>query len=191
MPETSVDQPLPDQILEPLELWWENMHTDAPQDLYLPRGLWVTGPSGCGTSYVAKRAMRRAEREDPFWSLRAEQMPSAVGAARLMANVRDMWTLQSNTRNSDDITAWQAYDRIVTQVEWWLDDAPVTFIDNLHATYDASFWTKHIGQRLEDKIKEGRGVIIASDMSPEDVVGRKWPNLFVVCEVDEDSFAER
>ena len=54
-----------------------------------------------------------------------------------------------------------------------------------------SFWTKHIGPRLEAKIKKGQGVIIASDMSPDDVIGEKWPNLFVVCEMDADSLAER
>jgi hypothetical protein len=186
---------LPAEILEPLELWWDNMHNEPPQDLYLPRGLWVTGPSGCGTSYVAKRAMRRAE-NDAWWDggiswPSLNRMDNVVSASRLMAKVRDMWTLQSNTRQSDDVDAWQAYDQIVTQVEWWLDTAPVSFIDNLHASYDAAFWTKHIGNRLEDKIKEGKGVIIASEMSPVDVVGGKWPNLFVVCEMEEDSLAER
>lgn len=189
MPETN-DRPLPDAVVEPLELWWQNMETSSPEYMYSPRGLWIFGPRSCGTSYVAKRAMHRAEMllNWPFAVVKRNSVP----AVQLQSAIRDVWSLESGVRhNPDDFSLWQEYDSANQQVDWWLDEARVSFIDDLHTGYDASFWAKHIEPRLEAKIKHGLGVIIASDMNPDDVVGQHWPNLFVACEMDADSLAER
>jgi hypothetical protein len=178
-----INNTLPDELLEDLRRWWNNMTNPPLPDLYMARGLWVCGDPGFGTSYVARRAMNRAEQELnwPF----AVVKKNSVRAVQLQSAIRDVWSLENGVRhNSDDFVLWQEFDRANQQVDWWLDDAPVSLIDDLHTGYDASFWAKHVAPRLEAKIKGGKGVIIASDMSPDEVIGEKWPNLFVVCSMD-------
>ena len=181
MPE--INDQLPDEILEDLRRWWNNMINPPLPGLYMARGLWVCGDPGFGTSYVARRAMNRAEQE-LSWPF-AIVKENSVHEVQLQSAIRDVWSLESGVRhNPDDFVLWQEYDRANQQVDWWLDEATVSLIDDVHSGYNASFWVKHIGPRLESKIKKGRGVIIASDMAPDDVIGDKWPNLFVVCEMD-------
>lgn len=181
MPE--INSQLPDDVLEDMRRWWVNMTTPPPPGLYQPRGLWVRGPRGVGTSYVARRAMNRAEQE-LSWPF-AVVKRNSVHQVQLQAAIRDAWSLDNGVRhNPDDFVLWQEHDRANQQVDWWLDDATVSFIDDVHTGFDASFWAKHIGPRLESKIKAGKGVIIASDLDPDEVIGEQWPNLFVVCSVD-------
>jgi hypothetical protein len=127
--------------------------------------------------------MTRAERE-LSWPF-AVVKKNRTSLVQLQSSIRDLWSLESGVRhNPDDFVLWQEYDAANQQVDWWLDDATVTLVDDLHSTYDKSFWTKHIGPRLEAKIKAGKGVIVASELEPDGVIGEQWPNMFVVCPLD-------
>ena len=174
---------LPDLVQNQLYTWDENIRRPHRDDgSYPPRGLWVRGERGAGSTFVGRGAYIHAESifDRPFGT---ERFASQVGALELAEMVRNRWTLDSGTRqNSYDQGLWEEAYAHRKRVDWLLSESPVTFVDNLYEdTYDEAFWRKNIWPFFDSKIKKGKAVVIASDMDVKDAIGSHWKNTYIGC----------
>ena len=184
---------LPDLIQEQLYKWDEHIRADHTQDgIYRPRGLWVQGDRGEGSSFVARGAYVHAESlvDRPFGT---EAFNSVVDARDLTEMVRERWSLDQSVRqHPNDTDLWSQSNRLDLRLDWLLSVSPVTFVDNLYsANYDIGFWNRHIWPAFDGKIKKGKAVVVATDLSVKDVIGSHWQNLYTGCPAVLPAHAER
>ena len=147
--------------------WWE-----GPK-----KGLWVWGERCSGSSYIGKVALRRALREygSAEWDY--------YTALQLMDLIRASWT--SAGRDEDELS-----DEFVTpaeKLEYVFDECKVLMVDDFHDdAVDPKLWRKHVQPRLEASVKDGRMVVVATNLAPAarelNGLERVIESRFVVCD---------
>lgn len=171
-------------------LKWDKQLTETPEGGYAPRGLWVAGPRGVGSTFLAYNAWMRAnqvlQEEIRDVSFAIDGVESQYTADDLRQLLRSVWDLSKNAeKNANDDALWWEFSEYRQKEEWFFNISPSVFVDDLHhAAYDGQFWKRHIWPRLEGKIKRGHAVVVASDMQIGDVLGGYWHNFFVACPAD-------
>lgn len=180
----SSPSPVPESLTPYLDTWWEAASVDNEEGMYTPRGLWIYGPRGCGTSFIASRALRRCYGRFT-WPFDGERYTETVAADELVSSIKELWQLESGVRSHQhDAALFNEATQAGLQVEWWLRNSPATFLDDLHRdAYDGQFFRQRVWPALEGRIKDGKVLIVASDMKPSDALGEYWPNLFTAIDL--------
>jgi len=127
-------------------------------------GLWLFGPRRAGTSYIAKVVVGDlAHHHDLTDALQ-------VKALGLIDEIRGSWSMSAQVRSSmDDMGLWWEAKNAEDMLDIYFHRLDVLWIDNLHHdTIDWPMWKKHIQPRIEDRVEEGRIVIVSTTMPPND-----------------------
>lgn len=144
-------------------------------------GLWVCGERYSGTSYIAWLAMNKVWREHKEWT------HAKYTAKRVMEAKRDLWNLERNPNRYDSEELTVDYYQLVEDFKG-LQALGYLWIDNLHDGPDMEFWMRHVQPELEERVKDGKVTVIATDMAPDhpvfEKVRRLIESLFVVVKAD-------
>jgi hypothetical protein len=155
--------------------WRRCVEDDAPT-----KGLWVVGPRGAGSSYIANVAMRRMV-TDHDWSW------EWFTAAEIIEATRSRWSYDEQVRQHPyDDALWEEARTAEEEIDVFWNKVEIVCVNDLHSIVDVKFWRRHCQEWLEQRIKAGRPAIVATDMLPnhrefEDIT-RVIHNLFVVCD---------
>ena len=142
---------------EALRQWFKGVQDPDAEDSKI--GLWVCGPRGGGSSYVAEVAVAKYSREyegDPW---------EHVTALQLVDSVRRVWSMGDLLRrNPDDYALFQDLREIEDEQDYlWGPRCGLLWIDDLHhEAIDTNFWRKHVQERVEQRIKAVLPTVVAT-----------------------------
>ena len=142
-----------------LRAWRKNYLSGESQQV----GLWVWGDRRAGSSTIADIALSQAVKGDGLsW-----EYATNIG---LMDAVREQWNARDISRNLP-----HDYDLYVeaNRAEMFMGDVwekDILLLDDLHSTptvaaqIDFPFWLKHCWPRIEQRVKQRKATIIATNM---------------------------
>ena len=143
-------------------------------------GLWVVGDRRSGSSYIAEVAVRNVKRE--FWSW------EMVRANALVEEIHLFWSLSTAVRqHPDDFALWEDMNKVDMTLDHLWHQCELVWIDDLRPdAVDIDFWRRHAQAKIEDRVKEGKPTVIATNLLPAapELMGlqRVIEDLFVVCD---------
>jgi hypothetical protein len=166
-----------DQLTKPqkdkLREWREQVNSNGYH-----KGLWIVGARGAGSSYIANVAVRRLVTDNDWgWEW--------FTAAEIIEATRNCWGYDEQIRQHPyDDGLWEEYRSAEDSIDFFWNKIEIVCVDDLHSNTDVKFWRKHCQESLEQRIKAGRPVVVATDMAPNDPaftdITRVIENLFVI-----------
>lgn len=130
-------------------------------------GLWVCGPRGTGSSYIAWLAMNSIWREHKTWT-HAKYPADQITAAK-----RELWSLERNPNRYDSEELTTDYYHLYEDFKKLREGYDYLWVDDLYEVVDMEFWMRHVHPDLEWRAKNGKPVVIATDMAPNHPVMEK------------------
>jgi hypothetical protein len=142
-------------------------------------GLWICGKRRSGSTYIGKVAFNRVWSDHPEWNCQY------LSALDLINQTRQTW-------DNSDLVAKHPYDDAlwleVKSAEVALEGfwaADLAWVDDWHLfDVDMKFWRRFIQPYVEQRVKERRPTIIATQILPDDPglveLQRVIEHLFVV-----------